>query len=152
ITDGTSNTLMLAEVKGWTPYRRDGVHADAALPTAPGDVCGYSQSAFKNNSGHTEWVDGRVHQSGFTAAFPPNTEVTQCESGYDIDWVSTREGVSDTDATYAVVTARSYHAGNLVNVALMDGSVRAVTSEIELPAWRAAATRAGEETVGLGTL
>ncbi|TWT78567.1 hypothetical protein Pla123a_13600 [Posidoniimonas polymericola] len=151
ISDGTSKTLMLAEVKGWTPYRRDASHADNTVPATAAEVCSLPPGTFKQNSGHTEWVDGRSHQTGFTAALTPNTQVTQCEEGYDIDWVSTREGRSATEATYAVVTSRSYHAGNLVNTAMMDGSVRTVTGDIDRTAWWAAATRNGEEAIGLDT-
>ena len=49
--------------------------------------------------------------------------------------------------TYAAVTSRSYHTG-LVNVLLMDGSVRSVTNGIALSTWRALGTRAGGEVVG----
>lgn len=150
IVDGTSNTLMLAEVKGWTPYKRDAEHNDATPPAQAADVCGLPPGSFKTNSGHTEWVDGRVHQSGFTAALAPNTKVDRCEAGYDIDWVSTREGVSDTASTFGVVTSRSYHSGDVVNVALMDGSAKTIRSSVDLPVWRATATRAGGEvTTGL---
>ncbi|QDU87703.1 Type II secretion system protein G precursor [Pirellulimonas nuda] len=147
VSDGTSKTLMLAEVKGWTPYKRDAVHTSDTPPTLA-EVCGLAGS-FKENSGHTEWVDGRSHQTGFTAAFTPGTKVLCPQSGteYDIDWVSSREGVSDTDRTYAAVTARSYHAGGTVNVAMVDGSAKGVTEGVDLVVWRALATRAGEETV-----
>lgn len=146
IVDGTSNTLMLAEVKGYTPYQRDGVHSDKTPPTEPTEICSLAVDKFKTTSGHTEWVDGRVHQSGFTAAFTPGTEVTECEATFDIDWVSTREGRSDTDATYAAVTSRSYHAG-VVNTVRVDGSVHVASEDIDLIVWRALATRSGEETV-----
>lgn len=147
LTDGASHTLMLAEVKGWTPYARDARHTDDT-PPAVADVCSLAGS-FKADSGHTEWVDGRVHQTGFTATFTPNTRV-ECEKTgvkVDMDWVSTREGISSADVTYAAVTARSYHSGDVVNVAMMDASIRPVTSDIDLNVWRAMATRAGGETV-----
>jgi prepilin-type processing-associated H-X9-DG protein len=44
----------------------------------------------------------------------------------------------------AVVTSRSYHPG-LVNAAMMDGSVRGVTTDVSVEVWRAMATRAGGE-------
>ena len=50
--------------------------------------------------------------------------------------------------TYAAITARSYHAGGIVNVALMDGSVRNVSKSISPAVWRALGTRAGGEVVG----
>jgi prepilin-type N-terminal cleavage/methylation domain-containing protein len=155
-TDGMSNTLMLAEVKGWTPYYRDGGNAPAAAPVQPGDVCSLGGS-FKADSGHTEWVDARVHQSGFTATFAPNTVVACTVGGvvYDVDFNSWRERHpidSDYDAakiTYAAVTARSYHSGLVVNAAMMDGSVHAVSGDVDLHVWRGLATRNGDETVSL---
>jgi prepilin-type processing-associated H-X9-DG protein len=45
------------------------------------------------------------------------------------------------------VTSRSYHTGNLVNVAKMDGSVESINGSIDLRVWRAMATRNGEEVV-----
>jgi prepilin-type N-terminal cleavage/methylation domain-containing protein/prepilin-type processing-associated H-X9-DG protein len=155
-TDGMSNTLMLAEVKGWTPYYRDGGSAPATAPLLPGDVCGLGGS-FKSDSGHTEWVDARAHQSGFTATFAPNTLVPCTEGGvvYDVDFTSWRERHpidADYDAgkiTYAAVTARSYHSGQVVNAAMMDGSVHAISGTIDLHVWRSIATRRGDEAVSL---
>ena len=45
------------------------------------------------------------------------------------------------------MTSRSYHAGG-VNVALMDGSVRFISSTIEPETWRALGTRDGGEVPG----
>ena len=73
--DGLSNTLMLAEVKGWTPYYRDGKNGTATLANDPDEICSLKGN-FKTESGHTEWVDGRTHQAGFTATFTPNTKVS----------------------------------------------------------------------------
>ncbi|NOZ41013.1 MAG: DUF1559 domain-containing protein [Planctomycetes bacterium] len=149
-SDGLSNTLMLAEVKGWTPYYRDG-GAGTAVPTNdPSEICSLGGD-FKTESGHTEWVDGRTHQSGFTATFTPGTQVL-CENGgqkYDVDWNNFRVGKSDSAVTYAAVTSRSYHGGNVVNVAMMDGSVDTISSDIDLTIWRAMATRDGEEIVSI---
>ncbi len=145
--DGTSKTLLVAEVRAWTPYNRDGAHNDSTYPANPEAICALPLNDFKTDSGHTEWVDGRVHQSGVTTLFPPMTNV-KCTSGtgseYEHrDWVSTREGQAATGKTYAAVTARSYHPGDLVNAAMADGSVRGVTSSIDTAAWQATGTRAG---------
>jgi prepilin-type N-terminal cleavage/methylation domain-containing protein/prepilin-type processing-associated H-X9-DG protein len=149
--DGLSNTLMLAEVKGWQPYFRDG-GGDPTLPASPSDNGAFNGS-FKTDTGHTEWIDGRVHQSGFTATFTPNSFVPHPTEHYDVDYNSWRirqPGDSDYNATaktYAAITSRSYHNGGVVNVAKMDGSVDAVSSDIELDVWRAMATRDGAEIV-----
>ena len=146
ITDGTSKTLLIAEVKGWTPYYRDAALSQPTPPSDPSEICGLGGS-FKSDSGHTEWVDGRVHQTGFTTVFTPNTRVACVQGGqtYDVDWTSEREGISDTGITYSAVTSRSYHSGGVVNTAMADGSIHAVTSDIELSVWRAMSTRAGDD-------
>lgn len=145
-SDGLSQTSALAEVRGWQPYFRNaGLVTDPGL-FGPSALCGLGGD-FKTESGHTEWVDARSHQTGFTAAFTPNTRV-RCEvagKAYDIDWTNQQEGTSTTAPTWAAVTARSYHPGG-VNVAMMDGSVRFLRETIALDAWRALATRAGGET------
>jgi prepilin-type processing-associated H-X9-DG protein len=150
IADGLSKTLLLAEVKGWTPYFRDSALDQAMPPANPAEVCNLGSSSFQSETGHTEWVDGRAHQTGFTAVFTPNTGVPCPQSGqtYDVDWTAQREGTTDTGITYSAVTSRSYHAGGVVNVAMVDGSIHTFTSDIELPVWRAMATRGGEEAVG----
>jgi prepilin-type N-terminal cleavage/methylation domain-containing protein/prepilin-type processing-associated H-X9-DG protein len=150
-TDGLSNTLAFAEVKAWRPYvRQSGLPATpgAAPPATPADVSAFCAGGeFKANSGHTEWVDGRVHQTGFTAWFAPNTIVPFSQAGsiHDIDFNSSREGRSPTLPTYAVVTARSWHTGGIVNVLMMDGSCRSVAQTINVSVWRALGTRAGGE-------
>lgn len=150
-TDGMSNTLMLAEVKGWQPYMRDGQNAPTSIPNLTSEIP--HGGSFKNETGHTEWIDGRIHQSGFTATFTPNTPVIHTHDGqqYDVDYTSWRmrqpgDSSFDPDAsTYAAVISRSYHSGDVVNVAKMDGSIGSITSDIDLLVWRAMATRNGGE-------
>ncbi|RMF42271.1 MAG: DUF1559 domain-containing protein [Planctomycetota bacterium] len=150
IVDGTSNTLAFAEVKAFNPYLRDGGNPAAlgvAPPATAADVVAYGGN-FKTNSGHTEWVDGRIHQTGFTTTFTPNTRVLFKQSGnvYDVDFNSSREGKSVTLPTYAAVTSRSYHTGG-VQIGLADGSVRFLSESIDLRVWRALGTREGGEVV-----
>jgi prepilin-type processing-associated H-X9-DG protein len=145
--DGLSNTIAMAEVKPWNPYYRNaGLAADPGIPN-PASIGGLGGD-FKTNSGHTEWVDGRAHQTGFTTTFTPNTEVI-CNVGgvdYDVDWTNMQEGKSATVPTFAAVPARSYHSGG-VQVLMMDGSVHFVEDEISLDVWRRLSTRAGREIV-----
>jgi type II secretory pathway pseudopilin PulG len=150
-SDGMSNTIGVAEVKAFTPYLRDGGNPSAPaspLPASPGAVAAWG-GEFKVDSGHTEWVDGRVHQTGYTTVFPPNTIVPLVRDGvtYDVDFNSSREGKTTNRITYAAVTARSYHPGS-VQALLMDGSVRSVPNTISVAVWRALGTRAGGEVVG----
>jgi prepilin-type N-terminal cleavage/methylation domain-containing protein/prepilin-type processing-associated H-X9-DG protein len=150
ILDGTSNTLGLAEVKAFTPYLRDGGNpAGAAMrPNSPDQVASFG-GEFKSDSGHTEWVDARIHQTGFTTTFSPNTFTPYSTGGktYDIDFNSSREGRSPTLPTYAVVTSRSYHPGG-VNILKMDGSVQFLASSIDRTVWQSLGSRAGGEVVG----
>ena len=53
-----------------------------------------------------------------------------------------------TRISFDAVTSRSYHSGGVVNVLLMDGSVRPVTSNINLATWRALGSRNGGEVIG----
>ena len=155
-TDGMSNTLLAAEVKAFTPYGRNMTSAPSAIPAdvaalvlaAPDKKMG---AATNDNTGHTEWPDGRVPHGGFTTVLPPNTRVSVIFNGqeFDADFNTRQEGSSATVPTYAAVTSRSYHTGGVVNVAMMDGSVRSVTKGISQAAWRAVGTRAGGEILGL---
>ena len=147
-TDGTSNTIGLAEVKAFTPYLRDGGSGPAAVPTDPSTISGLGGS-FKVDTGHTEWVDGRVHQTGFTTTFTPNTVVphTDGSNSYDIDYTSCREDKSCGSAVRAAVTSRSYHPG-IVQVLLMDGSTRSVSESINLQTWRNLGARNDGQVIG----
>ena len=149
LTDGSSNTLLYAEVKAYTPYFRNKSNpGDMAMPTDPTAVAGL-QGTFKTNSGHTEWVDGRAHQTSFTATFAPNTLVPyeiSTDNIVDVDWTNQQEGKSDTVKTFAAVTSRSYHTGG-VNSARADGSVHFESDSIALNTWQNLATRNGGEVI-----
>ena len=149
-TDGMSNTLGASETKAYQPNLWDSSRPatpNVAPPANPGGLAGYLGGTFDQN-GHTEWVEGDVHETGFTTTFTPNTIISYSNAGatYDIDFTSMRDGESITLPTYAAITARSYHAG-LVNNLFMDGSVRTITNSVNLNVWRAIGTRAGNEVV-----
>ncbi len=146
IIDGLSNTICFGEVKAYNAYYRNAANPalNQAMPT-PAAVCSLG-GEFKNNSGHTEWVDGRSHQTGFTTTFAPNTKVL-CNVGgvdYDVDWTNQQEGKSTTVPTFATVPSRSYHPGGVMTV-FMDGSVHFIPQTIELAVWQALSTRDGGE-------
>jgi len=148
--DGMSNTLGMAEVKAYQPNMWDSL-LPATLgvppPNQPADLAPYYGGTVDGN-GHTEWVEGDVRETGVTTTFPPNTFVAYTANGItqDIDFTSSRDGESITAPTYAAITSRSYHPG-LVNVLLMDGSVRSIRDGIAPAIWRALGTRAGGETI-----
>lgn len=151
ITDGLSHTLGFAECKAYTPYYRNAARSglNQPLPGTPGQICPLG-GEFKSESGHTEWVDGRVHQTGFTTVFTPNTKVL-CPSGgleYDVDWNNMQEGKSTTIPTFAAVTSRAYHPAGVM-VLMMDGSIHAVANSIDRAVWQALSTRAGGESATL---
>lgn len=141
-TDGLSNTIAFSEVKAFQPILKTGGSPPAMIPNNPADVAAFGGSNFEVEDGHTEWVEGRVHQDGLTATFPPNTVVPYVVGGktYSVDYTSAEEGDSPTDITYAVVTARSYHTG-IVNCLLMDGSVQTAGNTIDTNVWRNLGTR-----------
>jgi prepilin-type N-terminal cleavage/methylation domain-containing protein len=148
VLDGLSATLAFSEVKGWNPYYRDaGQLGPLEMPEETLSICQLAGS-FKLDTGHTEWVDGRVHQTGFTATFPPNQEVLCTIDGIeqDVDFTNMREGMPSDALTYAAVTSRSYHHGG-VSSALMDGSIRLISDFIDRQLWQDMSTRAGMEHV-----
>jgi prepilin-type N-terminal cleavage/methylation domain-containing protein len=153
-TDGTSNTLLASEVKAWTPYNRNGGPPTTTIPNTAIEAANMVASGtdFKT-TGHTEWPDGRVHHTGFTATLAPNTRVPYTTGGttyQETDYNSWQEGRNGSAGmpTYAIVTARSYHTG-IVNAALVDGSVQSVSQNVDLAIWRAVATRSGGEVAKL---
>lgn len=152
VRDGQSNTLCLSEVKAFTSYIRNTPDPGPEIPEDPSAFMGMTGQLklgtdLHQNTGHTEWCDGRVHHSGITTTFTPNTFVPYESDGttYDIDFNSVQEGKRDDQATYAAITARSYHAGGLVNAGLLDGSTRSIADTTDLATWRALGTISGGE-------
>ncbi|MFN9721502.1 MAG: prepilin-type cleavage/methylation domain-containing protein, partial [Planctomycetota bacterium] len=131
---------------------------DTTVPANRNVVAQYADSGIKDRlfpasrdgSGHTEWANGHSHHSGFTTTLSPNTDVVYSFSGveyHNIDYASRQEGSHLTSVSYSSVTSRSHHTG-FVQSALMDGSVRAFSSQIDLGVWRALGTRDGGEVMG----
>ncbi|MFO0925349.1 MAG: DUF1559 domain-containing protein [Pirellulales bacterium] len=156
-TDGTTNTIWAAEVHAWQAYTRNGGPPTIATPSTPAEVAVIADSGLKDRifpdgtgTGRCEWTNGHSHHSGFTTTLTPNTKVAFTYNGvlYNIDYNSRQEGTSTTRASYASLTSRSWHPG-MVQVALMDGSVRNVNNSITLSVWRAMGTRAQGESFEL---
>ncbi len=150
VRDGLSCTLAASEVKAFTSYFRNTIDPGPTPPASPAALTAFASGAqFKlgpntnDNTGHTEWCDGRVHHEGMTTVFCPNTFVSYTHTDgrtYDIDYTSRQEGSHLTRRTYAAVTSRSYHPG-IVQSVLLDGSARSVNEKIDLSVWRALGTR-----------
>lgn len=153
VTDGLSQTALMAEVKSYQNYLRDcgglsQVNDPSNIPSPNASpmqvVPEYAGgSCMLKPDGHTEWVDGGVHHTGFTTAWTPN-KVTGNATIADLDINGQRE--KQGGPTFAAITARSYHRGG-VNLLLGDGSVRFVKTTIAGALWRALGTVAGGEVV-----
>lgn len=152
-TDGLSQTLAFSEVKAYTSYVRNGNDAPA---TPPPSLVGLDAGQMKNTSGHTEWTDGLLYQTGFTTTFTPNsvTPIAGSTGGpplsaADGDYCSCREDQPSncTEPIRYAVTSRSYHSGGIVNVLFMDGSGHAVSNSINLSIWQALGARADGQQV-----
>jgi hypothetical protein len=150
-TDGMSKTLAFSEVKAYTARLANGGNPGAlgaAIPDTPAAVVALGGTLGTTN--HTEWVDGKIFETGFTTTFPPNTSFLYSDStgSYDVDFISRTESATGVSPTYGCITSRSYHPG-AVQSAMMDGSVRTVANDVDIAVWRAAGTRNGGESVDL---
>lgn len=150
-TDGLSNTLHFSEVRAFTPYNRDGGAGTPAIPATAVEVESLiaAGGSTKSETGHTEWVDGRVHQTGFTVTLGPNANVA-IPGGIrplDGDYTSCREDKSCTGPTFAAVTSRSWHTG-IVQSLLADGSTRSISENIDLRVWRNLGQRNDGNVIG----
>ncbi|AGA29081.1 DUF1559 domain-containing protein [Singulisphaera acidiphila] len=158
--DGMSQTMLMSEVKNYTPYVRDcgrlsiindpenvpPPNADP-LTVAPEYLAG--GCSFFDNA-HSQWPEMAVHHNGFTTAWPPNkrTPGGPNKAYPDVDINSARERVGGP--TFAAITSRSYHPGG-VNSLLGDGSVRFTKSTVDGRVWRAMGTVAGGELISADT-
>ena len=83
------------------------------------------------------WLQPGFHHAWYNHAAGPNPPFPDCDlTGA---WYPLPVG--------GLYSARSDHPGG-VNLLLLDGAVRFVADAVDLPTWRALATRAGGETVG----
>jgi prepilin-type N-terminal cleavage/methylation domain-containing protein len=153
--DGLSQTVAFAEVRSSTCYLANGGEPNSPNsppPLDPAEVIAYGGQFWSggNRAGHTDWLDGHIHQTGFTTVFSPNTVVPYTDADWDtynVDFVSSLEGRWGNQLTYAAVTSRSGHP-HLINALSMDGSVRSVRDDIQPSVWRSLGTRAGGDNAG----
>jgi prepilin-type N-terminal cleavage/methylation domain-containing protein/prepilin-type processing-associated H-X9-DG protein len=150
ITDGLSNTLGVGEMKTHWNLLRNGQNPNilnAPVPSTPAQVVALG-GTFAPGTGHTEWDNGIIVQTGMSTVLPPNTQVPSISGGQpvDINFTSDILGSTFTQMTYVAITSRSYHPGG-ANVFMMDGSCRFIKSSIAQQTWRALGTRTGGEVV-----
>ncbi len=154
VTDGTSNTLMMAEAaigpgsndsptatydemkSSPTKFKQYTMSLEKSIltSTSVSEIQAYqaaagSRSWYPNRC--VTWISGSPNYTAFDATLPPNSNAA---TGY---WMN-----------YGFYAARSYHSGG-VNALMCDGSARFVSDTVDVEAWRAAATVAGGETLSL---
>ena len=117
ITDGTSNTLLVAEVVV-------GQGADLRGFSWWGDAAGFETYLTPNSQSPDV-----LAEADYCSNLPPNPPC-----------------VASSPALADVYAARSRHPGG-VHVALADGTVRLVKDSIAIPVWRALSTTRGNEVV-----
>ena len=120
ITDGTSNTIMFAEVL-------QGIGSDLRGFVWWGDATGVTTYLGPNSP-----LPDRIYTAFYCNNQPARGLPCAVSTGTDP----------------AMMGARSRHTGG-VNVSLCDGSVRFVRSSISIANWRAAGTSQGGEVLGL---
>jgi prepilin-type N-terminal cleavage/methylation domain-containing protein/prepilin-type processing-associated H-X9-DG protein len=156
LKDGLSQTIVASEVKAQQRYLRDfsgglsNIQNPNAVPepnASPSAVAPeYNSGGSLQATGHTEWVDGHVHQSGFTTAWTPNKKTPRSsDPAVDLDLTGIRE--QNGGPTFSAITSRSYHPGG-VNSLFGDGSVKFIKDSINGPTWRGLGTIKGREVIG----
>jgi len=157
ISDGLSNTLFASEVKTYQwGLNNCGALANVDprnIPPASADpmtlVPQYSAGCTLGLTGHTEWVDGAVHETGFTTAWPPNKQIFRTTPlTQALDLVNWRENgvLTNGGPSLGAITSRSYHPGG-VNTLFGDGSVRFIKDGISGDAWRSLGTMSSGEVI-----
>ncbi len=170
IVDGTSNTILGAEVKANCPQLRHCYPAGTMPPglaynsfpmTTQAGIAYIQQnssSCKQQDVGHLRWNDGAGPYAGMTTALTPNAHTgilatnitlnpagTNYTAGYlDFDWYSTDE--NDGGPSFGAITARSFHPGG-VNVLFVDGSVHFIKDSIGWYTWYGLGTIAGGEVI-----
>lgn len=140
VTDGTSNTIafgeqLLGDGQNTAPagadFRFRVVELAMGTQTTPTACAPGAAPAWSGQRG-AKWVNGHLADTMYNHWFGPNANVPDCHNGFH---------------NFALVSSRSAHVGG-VQTALVDGSCRFVTENIDLGIWRALATRGGGEIPG----
>jgi len=148
IIDGTSNTLMVAEVANG-PLTAGAARTRVSdcyqvtlsktmtvqQATAAADAINWTAGPIPWTGGWRykgyPWVEASMWRSWFNSIRTPNKT---CATDENTSW------------WYIMKPASSYHPG-IVNAALADGSVRAFKETVSQPVWMGLSTRAGNEVI-----
>lgn len=157
VSDGLSNTAAASErlMGSWSAGKADRRHdlvfsgLEHVMPleeiTAEiqRDVCRalYPGEYFWPNTGKS-WTYVSFLGTWYNHAFPPNSDIPPCSLREPIRFEIGQGGNYGPDA--GIFSASSQHTG-LVNLLLLDGSVRAVSNNVDVHVWRAISSRAGGE-------
>ncbi len=123
ITDGTSNTMGVAEIR--VGYPTDGTNST-------GGVCPTTVPTALSDRGYSWLYGNHVKTYSYNTIYGPNSKLTDC---------------SNNSGGAFVLAARSFHVGG-VHVLLMDGAVRFVSDNVNITTWRNIGNRADGQTVG----
>lgn len=157
--DGLSNTIAFAEVVPGFNYNESRICTLEPLPVPvdPPEFVASKQTDGKLHVGgsHSQWVDARVTQTGFTTVLTPNALVPGNWINIETLLVNNDPCEAErsscasplrSDAAYAV-GVRSQHP-SVVNVAMIDGRLTTVNDDIDAELWKALCTRNGSESAG----
>lgn len=151
ITDGTSNTVGASERTLGDGPENSTVGSRAEIDTQkmyvnPGAEtndanCGSTLRINNNQRRGYTWVAGEPRCTSYNHYYAPNDRVNpDCVANF----ISSDPNIRSTG--HGLSTARSKHPGG-VNVWFCDGGVRYISDRIDLPTWRALATRDGGEVL-----
>ncbi|MFH1924812.1 MAG: DUF1559 domain-containing protein [Planctomycetota bacterium] len=145
VTDGTSNTILMAErcfgtsntrsIRGYFARNVAGTNTQPinCLLTASGNFYLPTQSVMTARAVGVEWFDGAAAFTGFNTVLPPNSPSCAVDSWGD---------------SWGVFSASSYHPGG-VNVLLGDASVRFVSETIDTNNLGLAEVTSGQSPYGV---
>jgi prepilin-type processing-associated H-X9-DG protein len=112
VTDGTSNVMVVSELRVGHPTDQTQNPSTAGVCPAPGAISNPSDRGFS-------WMDAtQARVYAFNTLYPPNSPLPDC----------------GLNSNYVHGAARSFHTGG-VHVLLVDGSVRFVSDNLDLTTW-----------------
>jgi prepilin-type N-terminal cleavage/methylation domain-containing protein len=149
ITDGSSNTLLFAEVKRGASPGHDNLDVTVLPPPAwdnrpanpatnpnnvsPPPACNTPITTL--NYRGLQYYRGFLITAFYSHTLPPNSQNRDCVRGLPYD--------------QGHLAARSYHPGG-VNASCADGSVHFISDSIQLSTWKNLGTRSGGEVLDGG--